>query len=257
MIVGYQGVATENAGYKSFVGATFSKVDGSKVTLGDIGINENFGVNGDTITLLNEYGGAIASYVYFDKEMVDGLNDGTGFEFQVGWYNYSEVENWDGESTLATYNSTQLYAGESVMVQAATEGAGLVFSGLVDDLDINVVCENPGAKTFLSNCTPVDLTLGDILPNDKFGINGDTITFLNQYGGATGSYVYFDQEMVDGLNDGTGFKFVVGWYNYAEIENWDGESTLSAYNDISLPAGKGFLVQAAVAGAGIVVPSAL
>ena len=117
---------TENAGYKSFVGATFTKVDGSKVTLGDITINDKFGVNGDTITLLNEYGGAIASYVYFDQEMVDGLNDGTGFSFAVGWYNFTEIENWDGETTLSAYNDISLPAGKGFLVQAALAGAGII-----------------------------------------------------------------------------------------------------------------------------------
>lgn len=254
-VVGYQNLDVAT-GQKSYVGATFARVNGGKVTLGDIGVNENFAPVSDMITVLNEYGGEGGAYIYVTKELCDAYNDGTGFTFVPGWYDVDEFGNWDGESTLPNCNAVQLYDGEAVMVQSDSDDAALVSAGVVDDQAAELPLIT-GAKTFLCNCAPQTITLGEITVNENFAPVSDMITFLNQYGGEEAAYIYVTQELCDAYNDGTGFTFVPGWYNVDEFGNWDGESTLPNYNSRQLSAGAGFMVQSDSTDAAIIVPSAL
>ena len=225
------------------IGATFQKIAGTDVTLGDIGVNESFGELGDTLTLLDEYGGAAGVYVYMTEATA------TEFGLDAGWYLNDDISNWDGESVLALQNDVALYEGESLMVQVSDNAAALVFAGAVADTATELECY-AGQKTFLSNCTPVDRTLSDITINATFGELGDTLTLLDEYGGAAGVYVYMAAATA------TEFGLTAGWYDNDEVSNWDGESEL-APKSVSLPAGKGFMLQVAAEGAAIIIPSPL
>ncbi len=225
------------------IGATFQKIAGTDITLGDIGVNESFGEISDTLTTLDEYGGADGVYVYMTAATA------TEFGLTEGWYLGDDISNWDGESELVNQNSVALYEGESLMVQVADGSAALVFAGMVPDTATELECY-AGQKTFLSNCTPVNRTLGEITVNSDFGELSDTLTMLDEYGGAAGVYVYMTAATA------TEFGLSAGWYDGDAVSDWDGESPLSPV-DISVPAGQGFMMQVATDGAGIIVPAAL
>lgn len=241
-VVGYQNV-NGNASGKAMIGATFQKISGTGMTMGDIKVNESFVELSDMVTILNEFGGADGVYVY--------LTAATGAEFglEEGWYDNDEISVWDGESEIATKNDVALYDGESLMVQVSDNAAALVFAGLVPDTAVELECF-AGQKTFLSNCTPVDRTLSDLTVNADFVELSDMLTMLNEFGGASGVYVY--------LTPATAAEFGLegGWYDNDEISVWDGESEIAAKN-IALPAGQGFMLQVATDGAAVVVPAAL
>ncbi|MBQ3672552.1 MAG: hypothetical protein II924_03225 [Kiritimatiellae bacterium] len=254
-IVGYQNLDVLNGG-KSYVGATFARVTGGSTTLGDFGVNENFAPMSDTLTLLDEYGGEAGVYEYLSKEIADAYNDGTGFTFVPGWYDLDAFNNWDGESTLPSSNSVALYDGEAMMIQSGSDDAALVSSGAVEKQAVELECY-ANKKTFLCNASPKTVNFGQITVNEEFAPMSDTLTFLNQYGGEASVYEYLSQELADAYNDGTGFSFVPGWYDYYAFNDWDGESTLPCANANQISAGAGFMIQTASEGAAIVIPSAL
>ena len=231
------------AGKKAMIGATFQKISGANVTLGDIGINDSFVELSDMVTILNEYGGAAGVYVYMTGTTA------ADFGLEEGWYDNDEISNWDGESALVNQNSVSLYEGESLMVEVSSDDAALVFSGLVPDTATELECY-PGQKTFLSNSTPVSRTLGDLTINANFVELSDMLTMLNAYGGAAGVYVYMT------ATTAADFGLSAGWYDNDEISNWDGESALVPVNT-ALPPGQGFMVEVASDGAAIIVPAAL
>lgn len=241
-IVGYQNVNGQ-ANKKAMIGATFQKIAGTDITLGDIGVNDSFGELSDTVTILDEYGGAAGVYVY--------MTDATATEFGIdaGWYDNYEMSDWDGESAIENKNSVALYEGESLMVQVSDSAAALVFAGAVADTATELECY-AGQKTFLSNCTPVTRTLGDLTVNADFGELSDTLTMLDEYGGAAGVYVYMTAATA------AEFGIEAGWYDNYEMSDWDGESEIEAVNT-ELPAGKGFMMQVATDGAAVIVPAAL
>jgi len=243
-------------GGKSYVGATFAKVQGGSITLGDFGVNENFAPMSDTLTILNEFGGEAGVYLYLNQEIADAYNDGTGFDFTPGWYYYYALNDWRGGATLPSSNSVTLYDGEALMIQSGSAGAALVSAGLVEEQSVELECY-ANQKTFLCNASPATINFGKITINEAFAPMSDTLTFLNQYGGEESVYLYLSQEIADAYNDGTGFEFVPGWYDYYALNDWDGESTLANANAKQLVPGAGFMIQTASEGAAIIIPSAL
>ncbi len=210
----------------------------------------------DTLTILNEYGGEAGVYEYLNQELADAYNDGTGFEFVPGWYDYYAFNDWTGESTLPSSNSVTLYDGEAMMIQSGSDNAALVSAGVVADQSVELECY-ANQKTFLCNASPATVNFGSITVNADFAPMSDTLTFLNQYGGEESVYEYLSQELADAYNDGTGFEFVPGWYDYYAFNDWTGEATLPNANTKKLAPGCGFMIQTASEGAAIIVPSAL
>ena len=254
-VVGYQNV-NGAANQKAFIGSTFERADGMPVTLGDIGINDSFAPLSDTVTILNEYGGEEMVFVYMDSDTANGLKEDLGLDFVAGWYDYYELDSWDEESLLPNYNSKTLEYGQSLMLQVADSNAAFVFSGAVSALDPELSCKAQ-AKAFRANCTPLQLTMGDVLVNEFFAPLSDTVTFLNEYGGEKKVYVYMDADTATGLKDDLGLDFVAGWYDYYELEAWDEESLLPNYNSEILAPGAGFMVQASSDDAALILPSPL
>jgi len=261
-VVGYQGFDQTVAGEKILVGATFQKIDNSKVTLGDLGANDNFLPQTDVLTILNAIGGVKGQYVYIDEQLASEVRD-CGFEdFTKGWYENTEWGNWDWESlpVPTCYDSTELEKGEAVMLQPGTTKGGLVFNGQVANEDTEVKGAIAGDKAFRCNCSPVEISLGQILPNEIFLPQTDVLTLINAIGGVKGQYVYIDEQLASEVRD-CGFEdFTKGWYENAEWGNWDWETppVPTCYNEsITFKAGEGFLLQPGTANGGLIIPSAL
>ena len=240
--MGYQNLELDTTG-RNFIGATFLPIS-SSMTLGDISVNDKFVPISDTLYTINGYGGASAIYYYVDAETAKAFG-GT-----AGWYRDSDIDNWDGESELVCQNDVTLSVGQMVCVSASEAEAALVFAGQVADEDVTLVLDTT-ARNFLVNCSPVDITLGDIAVNDKVVPISDTLYTINGYGGASAIYYYVDAETAKA------FGGTAGWYLDSDIDNWDGESAITCRNDVPITAGQGFVASASETGAGIIIPSAL
>lgn len=117
-VVGYQNV-NGAASQKAMIGATFQKIAGTGMTLGDVGVNESFVELSDTLTLLDEYGGAAGVYVYMTATTA------ADFGIEAGWYDNYEMSDWDGESPIEAVNIA-LPAGKGFMLQVADDGAAVI-----------------------------------------------------------------------------------------------------------------------------------
>ena len=248
-IVGYQNKGFDNAQY-NIAAATFVPVAGDKnaMTLGDLVPNDEF-VN-SMVTFMTAggatprvtFGGkqVAANYVYWTAD--DKPEDGPG------WYLYADD---DGE---VNQNSVSIPFGTGFLVyrNGSETEANLVLSGEVSTDPVTKGFPN-AQYNICGNCSPKDITLGDLVPNDEF-VNS-MVTFMTA-GGATprvtfggkqvaANYVYWTAD--DKPEDGP------GWYLYADD---DGEVN---QNDIPLAAGQGFLVyrNGSESAATITIPSAL
>ena len=259
--MGYQDFTDTVQLEKILVGSTFQKIDGSKVQLGDLGVNNNFSIQSDIITLLNTIGGVKGQYVYIDEQLASEVRDCGWDDFTKGWYESGEWGDWDWETlpVPTCYNTVELEVGEAVMLQPGTTKGGLVFNGQVAQLETEVK-GNVMEKTYRCNCSPVDITLGDILPNAKFSVQSDILTVLNAIGGVKGQYVYVDEQLASEVRDCGWDDFTKGWYESGEWGDWDWETppVPTCYNDsVKFKAGEGFLLQPGTQNGGVIIPSAL
>ena len=217
------------------------------MTLGDFIPNEDF-VNSSVMFLTT--GGATArttfdgaqvaeKYVYWTED--DQPEDG------AGWYLY------DDDDATVNQNSKVVPFGQAFCVtRTVTEtDATLTTAGEVQDTPVTLsFVQN---MNFVGNCSPVDLTLGDITPNEDF-VNS-SIMFLTT-GGATArttfdgkqvaeKYVYWTDD--DGPEDGA------GWYLYD-----DDDATVNQ-NSVQVPAGQAFCVTRTVTetDATLTIPAAI
>ena len=241
-VVGYQNAEIDTS-VRNFIGGTFIPLSGS-MTMGDIGVNSAFAPITDTLYTINGFGGVDKMYYYVDADTA------AAFGGTAGWYYDTDVDNWDGESPLTCHNSDALSVGQMLCVSCGTDGAALVFSGQVSDEDIELDIDTT-SRNFMANCSPVDITMGDIAVNDAFAPITDTLYTINGYGGVDKMYYYVDADTA------SAFGGSAGWYFDTDVDNWDGESALTCHNSDPVAAGQGLVVSSGSEGAAIIIPSAL
>ena len=180
-------------------------------------------------------------YTYWEA---GDTEDGVG-----GWY----FE--DDENAEYNQNSRIIALGEGYYVQGDPSeiGDGLVFSGAVAN-DATALEVTSAQMNWLGNCSPVDITLGDITATD--GLIWSAIVFLKddgrvktvdhaQLGTVKEKYTYWEAgDTVDGAG---------GWY----FED-DADAKYNQ-NDRVIAAGEGFYIQGdpSEIGESISIPSAL
>ena len=247
--MGYQN-KTFNQGF-NYVANTFVPVgkDAEAMTLADVKPNSEFVAS--TIQFLTS-GGATAkvtveglgtvkaTYSYWTTD--DGAKDGDG------WYLVAD------ENTLYNQNSRIIAFGDAYCVDrdGGETGAALVYSG---EVKTDGVTKSFGTGfNYIGNCSPTDITLGDVTPNDQFVAS--TIQFLTS-GGATAKVT------VEGLGtvkatysywaSGDGAKDGDGWYLVAD------EDARYNQNGRVIKAGSAFCVDrdGGESGATLTIPSAL
>lgn len=218
------------------------------MTLGDLQPNDAF--VSSTISFMTQ-GGATAK-VSFNGEQVWASYtywaEGDGAEDGAGWYLEAD------EDATVNQNGVVIPFGTGLLVyrDGSEADAQLTYSGAVSTEPVTKSFPN-AQYTVCGNCSPVDITLGDITPNEAFV--SSTISFMTP-GGATAK-VNFNGEQVwasytywaegDGAEDGP------GWYLEA-----DEDATVNQ-NDLPIAAGQGFLVyrDGSEADATITIPAAL
>ncbi len=212
------------------------------MTLGDIKANDAFEFGSDTLQTLNGNGSTKAMYTYANATVAEE------FGLQAGWYDYDEVSTWDGESALTPCNTVSLPFGEMSILQAGSDAAAVIYSGVVSSSDIELAISS-GVWNLRANCMPVDYILGDLTANDAFEFGSDTLQTLNGNGSTKAMYTYASAAVAQE------FGLQAGWYDYDAVSVWDGESELSSCNGVEIPAGYGFILQAGRDDATVTIPS--
>lgn len=181
------------------------------------------------------------SYVYWTAD--DDPGDG------AGWYLYAD------EDATVNCNDTEIPYGDGFLVyrMASEADATLTYSGQVSTTPVTKEFAQDG-YTACGNCTPVQIKLGDITPNEDF--SESMICFMTKtganaktdFGGKSvnQSFVYWTAD--DDPGDGA------GWYLYA-----DEDATVNYNELITLEPGQGFMVyrMASEPDAQITIPAAL
>ena len=213
-IVGYS-ATTSVAGF-NFYTPTFKKVASeAAANIQDITLGEGGTSWSDNIQVLDEGGSTVATYYYVTK------NDGFASN---GWTE-------DG-GTLA---DVPLAKGQSVIVETASDGVSINFSGEVDTVGTEV--SSVAGFNFVGNNTPAPMSIQSIELGEGGTSWSDNIQVLDE-GGSTIATSYYVTK-----NDGFASN---GWTE-------DG-GTLA---DISLEPGQGIIVETASEGISISMPSAL
>ena len=231
--VGYQNKGFENAMY-SMSAATFTPVGGDRdtMTLGNLTVNDDF--VSSYISFLTT-GGATAKVTFGDKQVSanycywfasDDPGDGEG------WYLVA-----DDEATVNQNNvSIPFGTGYMVFRMGDEPDAALVYSGEVATTPVTKGFDR-SMYSICGNCSPVDITIGDITVNEDFV--SSYISFLTA-GGATAKVTFGDKQVSANYTYWTADddpKAGAGWYLVA-----DDEATINQNDAVSLPAGQGFLV---------------
>ena len=261
-IVGYQNKEIPTDAWSAHC-ATFQKIDKTQMKLGDIKANDVFYLS--SLQLVDENGTTkkVRSEVFGDPAddyMVDGIFYWYPEEYLVGdmteegWYLYESEEKFE------CMNHIDLSFGEGFCIYGQDDGAEVRFAGQVasaDDLTFEVVNE---IWNSFGNCTPVDITLGQVKANDVFYMS--SLQLVNDEGTTlkVRSEVFgdpADDYLVDGIFYWYPQEYLVGdmteegWYLFESEEKFD------CMNHIQIGAGEGFVVYGQDDGATLTIPDPL
>ena len=234
-IVGYQ----DFGGFGNFnlTAITFEPIEGESFTLKDISVNEKFDNNGDYISVFE--GGTKVFEVSY-------LNEGDGdYGEPAGWYIRSHfLDDWEFPAKDCK-DDYVLGKGKGIVFNRNSNGAAIRYKGQVQSKDFTF--GGFGNFNITANNTPVDIKLGDILPNEKFDNNGDYISVFE------GGTKVFE---VSYLNEGDGdYGEPAGWYLRSHfLDDWEFPAK-DCKDDYVLPAGKGFVFNRNSNGAAIILPN--
>jgi hypothetical protein len=161
-VVGYMTTSTPGALQYQMYTPMFVTVSGdtNRILLGSISPNQAFEDNGDTISCISAGG----------LWMLEA-----NYASDYGWFNPNDED-------FEVLDEVEIVSGTGFYVRTAGSGGALVCAGEVALGDLDVVL--PGALKYamVGNPTPVAITLGDIVPNQAFEDNGDTISFISSGG---------------------------------------------------------------------------
>ena len=218
------------------------------MTLGDIKVNDDF-ISSKIVFMTT--GGATAKTTFEEKtvsqEYVYWTAD-DGADGGAGWY-----LSKDGDGTV-NQNGVELPMGSGFLVSRmdSEADAALVYSGEVKATPITKDFPNSGFS-LVGNCSPTEITLGDITPNEDFV--SSKIVFMTT-GGATAKTTFAGKTVSQEYVYWTADDDAVGGAGWYLSKDGDGESN---FNSIPLAAGEGFMVSRmdSEADATITIPSAL
>ena len=252
-IVGYQNKSLAT-GSNAFVCQTILPMNtaAEAVTLGDILPTDGadgWAYDTDFLATLKPNGNKNASYGYLSPYWANKYFE----DEQAGWYDLSvcQDEEFDGATKK---NSTVIPFGTGVLVYTSGSGVTVTFAGEVKDEEVALGLAT-GSNSFVGNASPVDLTLGDLLPTggaDGWAYDTDFLATLKPNGNKDASYGYLSPYWANKYFEDE----QAGWYylSVCQDEEFDGATKK---NDVQIPAGQAFLVYTAGSGIELVVPSPL
>ncbi len=262
-VVGYQNNGLVNDSF-NWICHTFKSIDGRLWTLADLIPSDDFSAS--SIQFLTGTG-ATKKFTLPNNDEVEGLfeywredeiDDGDlpdGASAVTGWY------LWGEDGKLYLMSNTQIPEGGMFAVTALDgDEATIGGAGQVDPEDTDLTLVNDSFNWY-GNCTPVAITLADLIPSDDF--SASSLQFLTGTG-ATKKFTLPNNDEVEGLfeywredeiDDGDlpdGASAVTGWYL------WGDDGKLYLMSNTPIPAGAGFAITALDGDdAYLTVPSAL
>ena len=262
-VVGYQNNGLVNDTL-NWLCHSFKSIDGRLWTLADLNPSDDFSYSslqflsatGSTkkfsLTNGDEVEGA---FEYWREDEIDDGDLPDGATATTGWYLWGE----DGKMYLMS--NTQIPEGGMFAINALDgDEATIGGAGQVDAEDTDLPLVNDTLNWY-GNCTPVAITLADLIPSDDFSYSslqflsatGSTKKFTLTNGDVVeGMFEYWREDEIDDGDLPDGATATTGWYLWGE----DGKMYLM--NTVAIPAGAGFGVNALDGDdAYLTVPSAL
>lgn len=237
-----------------FLGPNFIDCNGTEdITLADFKVNcdetdpdatSGWAANYDTVVLLNAAGNNIRNLVYIPQWLAEIYTEVLEYSVTKGWYDVNAV----GEDMHTKYDTTPIDFGMAVQVNISSgyPNAGVTFSGSVKTAPTVTDVEN---FMSLANCSPKDITLADVKVNcdetdpdatSGWAANYDTIVMLDSAGNNIRNLVYIPQWLAEVYTEVLEYTVVKGWYDVNTV----GDDMHTNYNNVSIPAGEGFQVNA-------------
>ena len=198
------------------------------------------------IYFFDQSGDVIGYYGYLDAKSKEEYEEAKDAE--IGWYPFAELDDLDFSNCQ---NGLKVPLGSMAVVVTAHSDATIVFSGEVrqEETPLKLV---GGFKTYVGNCSPVDITLGDIKPNADFEFDADMIYFFDKSGDVTGYYGYLDAKSKEEYEEAKDAD--IGWYPFAELDDLDFSN---CQNSLPVKAGDSFVVVTAHSTATLTIPPAV
>jgi len=264
-IVGYQNNGLVNDSL-NWLCNSFKAVDGRLWTLADLNPSDDFSLSslqfvtgtGATKKFTLPNGDEVeGAFEYWREDEIEAETLPDGASAVTGWYLWDDA----GEK-LYVMSSTQIPEGGCFAITALDgDEATIGGAGQVDPEDTDLPLVNDQLNWY-GNCSPVDLTLGDLIVSDDFSLSslqfvtgtGATKKFTLPNGDEVeGAFEYWREDEIEAETLPDGASAVTGWYLWDEA----GEK-LYQMNSIPLPAGAGFAITALDGDdAYITIPSAL
>lgn len=184
--------------------------------------------NAFVLMFLSSTGTASERYYWIDAPLSKGIS--------AGWY-----ADASGTAISGSLSDIKIQAGQALWIYGS--GYKLVSAGAVGTSDVAYQTRN-GGQSAVGNCTPVNLTLGQMLvtgytteyydeeEEDHVGgvaPNAFVLMFLSSTGVASARYYWIDAPLSKGIS--------AGWYADANGTAIDG-----GVSSVSIPAGQGLWV---------------
>ncbi len=227
---------------------TFKAVDGRLWTLADLIPSEDFSgsslqfVTGTGATkkfILPNNDEVYGEFEYWREDEIDDGDLPEGATATTGWY------LWGDDGKLYLMSNTQIPEGGCYAV-TNTDGDDTTIGGAgqvdAEDTEFSLVFD---ALNWYGNCTPVDITLADLIPSDDF--SGSSLQFVTGTGATKkftlanndevyGEFEYWREDEIDAGDLPDGASAVTGWYL------WGDDGKLYLMNNTPILAGEGFAI---------------
>ena len=246
-VVGYQNKALAGGAAFNLTVNTFKAVgkDADKMTLGDIVPSASWMGGSDEIKTLKANGAVDKAYTYMNEQ------DAKDWGFTPGWYLTSEYNDDSLDLTDRCKNDELLPLGNGLLVLVGSASTTLTYAGEVLAEDQPITLKGGAAFNITGNISPVDMTLGDILPSASWMGGSDELKTLKSNGAVDQAYTFMNAQ------DAKDWGFTPGWYLTSEYNNDSLDLTDRCKNSLPVSAGEAFIVLVGSAATTITIPTAL